>query len=42
VEGMFDTLDESGCMVIRTSDGGRVPISAGDVYFGSAASAGAV
>ena len=42
VEGTFDTLDESGCMVIRTSDGRRVPISAGDVYFGSAASAGAV
>jgi len=41
-EGTFDTLDESGCMVIRTSDGGRVPISAGDVYFGAAASAGAV
>jgi BirA family transcriptional regulator, biotin operon repressor / biotin---[acetyl-CoA-carboxylase] ligase len=42
VEGTFDTLDDSGCMVIRTSDGKRVPISAGDVYFGSAASAGAV
>jgi BirA family biotin operon repressor/biotin-[acetyl-CoA-carboxylase] ligase len=41
VEGIFDTLDETGCMVIRTSDGKRVPISAGDVYFGSAASAGA-
>jgi BirA family biotin operon repressor/biotin-[acetyl-CoA-carboxylase] ligase len=42
VEGTFDTLDDSGCMVIRTADGKRVPISAGDVYFGSAASAGAV
>ncbi|HEY2210690.1 MAG TPA: biotin--[acetyl-CoA-carboxylase] ligase [Bradyrhizobium sp.] len=41
VEGTFDTIDESGCMIIRTSDGRRVPISAGDVYFGSAASAGA-
>jgi BirA family transcriptional regulator, biotin operon repressor / biotin---[acetyl-CoA-carboxylase] ligase len=41
VEGIFDTLDETGCMVIRTADGSRVPISAGDVYFGSAASAGA-
>jgi BirA family transcriptional regulator, biotin operon repressor / biotin---[acetyl-CoA-carboxylase] ligase len=41
VEGIFDTLDEAGCMVIRTADGKRVPISAGDVYFGSAASAGA-
>jgi len=41
VQGIFDTLDETGCMVVATSDGGRVPISAGDVYFGSAASAGA-
>jgi BirA family biotin operon repressor/biotin-[acetyl-CoA-carboxylase] ligase len=41
VEGTFDTIDESGCMIIRTSDCRRVPISAGDVYFGSAASAGA-
>jgi BirA family biotin operon repressor/biotin-[acetyl-CoA-carboxylase] ligase len=41
VEGTFDTIDESGCMIVRTSDGRRVPISAGDVYFGSAASAGA-
>jgi BirA family biotin operon repressor/biotin-[acetyl-CoA-carboxylase] ligase len=41
VEGIFDTLDEAGCMVIRTAEGRRVPISAGDVYFGSAASAGA-
>jgi BirA family biotin operon repressor/biotin-[acetyl-CoA-carboxylase] ligase len=41
VEGIFDTLDEAGCMVIRTADGRRVPISAGDVYFGLATSAGA-
>jgi BirA family transcriptional regulator, biotin operon repressor / biotin---[acetyl-CoA-carboxylase] ligase len=41
VEGTFDTIDETGCLIVRTSDGQRVPISAGDVYFGSAASAGA-
>jgi BirA family biotin operon repressor/biotin-[acetyl-CoA-carboxylase] ligase len=40
-EGIFDTIDETGCMVIRTPEGKRVPVSAGDVYFGSAASAGA-
>ena len=40
IEGTFDTLDGSGCMVVRTPDGGRVPIAAGDVYFGSVASAG--
>jgi BirA family transcriptional regulator, biotin operon repressor / biotin---[acetyl-CoA-carboxylase] ligase len=41
VEGIFDTIDETGCMIVRTSGGKQVPISAGDVYFGSAASAGA-
>jgi BirA family biotin operon repressor/biotin-[acetyl-CoA-carboxylase] ligase len=42
VEGTFDTIDEAGCMIVRTPGGKRVPISAGDVYFGSAASAGAI
>jgi BirA family biotin operon repressor/biotin-[acetyl-CoA-carboxylase] ligase len=41
LEGTFDTIDEAGCMIVRTPDGKRVPISSGDVYFGSAASAGA-
>ena len=41
VEGTFDTIDESGCMIVRTFSGDLIPISAGDVYFGSAASAGA-
>jgi len=41
IEGTFDTIDDSGCLIIRTADGKRVPISAGDVYFGAAASAGA-
>jgi BirA family transcriptional regulator, biotin operon repressor / biotin---[acetyl-CoA-carboxylase] ligase len=41
VEGTFDGIDETGCMLIRTSGSNRVPISAGEVYFGSAASAGA-
>ena len=40
VEGTFDTVDEQGCMIVRTPDGKRVPISAGDVYFGSVASVG--
>jgi BirA family biotin operon repressor/biotin-[acetyl-CoA-carboxylase] ligase len=41
VAGIFDTIDETGCMIVATSDGRRVPISAGDVYFGAVASAGA-
>jgi BirA family biotin operon repressor/biotin-[acetyl-CoA-carboxylase] ligase len=41
IEGTFDTIDEQGCMIVRTSAGRLVPITAGDVYFGTAASAGA-
>jgi BirA family biotin operon repressor/biotin-[acetyl-CoA-carboxylase] ligase len=41
VAGTFDTIDDSGCLLVRTPQGKRVPISAGDVYFGRAASAGA-
>ena len=41
VEGIFDSIDETGCLMVRTADGNMVPISAGDVYFGSAASVGA-
>jgi BirA family transcriptional regulator, biotin operon repressor / biotin---[acetyl-CoA-carboxylase] ligase len=42
IEGIFDTVDEQGCMIVRTPAGGRLPVTAGDVYFGSAASTGAV
>lgn len=42
LEGTFDTLDEVGCMMVRTAEGRRVPIAAGDVYFGEAASTGAI
>jgi BirA family biotin operon repressor/biotin-[acetyl-CoA-carboxylase] ligase len=41
VTGTFDTIDEAGCMIVRTTEGRRMAISAGDVYFGAAASAGA-
>jgi BirA family transcriptional regulator, biotin operon repressor / biotin---[acetyl-CoA-carboxylase] ligase len=41
IEGTFDTIDEQGCMIVRTAGGREVPITAGDVYFGSAASVGA-
>jgi BirA family transcriptional regulator, biotin operon repressor / biotin---[acetyl-CoA-carboxylase] ligase len=39
VSGIFDTIDGTGCMIVRTSGGDRVPISAGDVHFGTVASA---
>jgi BirA family biotin operon repressor/biotin-[acetyl-CoA-carboxylase] ligase len=41
IEGTFETIDEQGCMMVRTLSGKLVPITAGDVYFGSAASMGA-
>src|SRR5262249_48228224 len=41
IEGTFDTIDEQGCMIVCTPAGKLVPITAGDVYFGGAASAGA-
>ena len=41
LEGTFETLDETGCMIVRTAEGKHLPVAAGDVYFGSAASVGA-
>ncbi len=38
IEGIFDTIDEQGCMIVRTAAGRLVPITAGDVHFGNAAS----
>jgi BirA family biotin operon repressor/biotin-[acetyl-CoA-carboxylase] ligase len=41
LEGIFDTIDDGGCLIVRTAEGRRVPVAAGDVFFGAAASAGA-
>jgi len=41
IEGSFDTIDETGCLMVRTAEGKLFPIAAGEVYFGSAASVGA-
>lgn len=41
ISGIFDSIDQAGCMIVATPDGRRVPISAGDVYFGTAKSVGA-
>ncbi|WP_454627951.1 biotin--[acetyl-CoA-carboxylase] ligase [Bradyrhizobium cenepequi] len=40
LEGTFDTIDETGCMIIRLPDGKHVPVTAGEVYFGTVASVG--
>jgi BirA family biotin operon repressor/biotin-[acetyl-CoA-carboxylase] ligase len=39
ISGLFDTIDDSGCLIVATADGKRIPISAGDVHFGTVASA---
>jgi BirA family biotin operon repressor/biotin-[acetyl-CoA-carboxylase] ligase len=39
VSGIFDTIDDTGCMIVRTSTGDRALVSAGDVHFGPAATA---
>jgi BirA family biotin operon repressor/biotin-[acetyl-CoA-carboxylase] ligase len=41
LEGVFDTIDDTGCLIVRIADGRRVPVAAGEVFFGAAASAGA-
>jgi BirA family transcriptional regulator, biotin operon repressor / biotin---[acetyl-CoA-carboxylase] ligase len=41
VEGTFDTIDDTGCLIVRTAAGKRMPITAGEVHFGTAASVGA-
>jgi len=41
VSGTFETVDDGGYLIIETSDGERVPISSGDVFFGDAASSSA-
>ena len=28
LEGIFDTIDESGCLIVRTAEGRRVPVAA--------------
>ena len=38
IEGIFDTIDDQGCMIFQTPAGKRMPVSAGDVHFGTAAS----
>jgi len=40
VRGTFETIDPEGRLVVRARDGSARTVSAGDVYFGSAGSAG--
>lgn len=38
VRGIFETIDASGRLIVRVEDGRRIPITAGDVHFGTTAS----
>jgi BirA family biotin operon repressor/biotin-[acetyl-CoA-carboxylase] ligase len=38
IAGTFETIDDSGHLIVATDDGRRVPIASGDVFFGDAAS----
>jgi BirA family transcriptional regulator, biotin operon repressor / biotin---[acetyl-CoA-carboxylase] ligase len=39
LRGIFETIDDTGRLIIRTNDEHRIPITAGDVHFGATASA---
>lgn len=41
LDGIFDTIDDTGCLIVRTAEGRLVPIAAGEVFFGTARSVGA-
>jgi BirA family biotin operon repressor/biotin-[acetyl-CoA-carboxylase] ligase len=41
LEGIFDTIDDTGCLIVRTAEGRSVPIAAGEVFFGPVRSVGA-
>jgi BirA family biotin operon repressor/biotin-[acetyl-CoA-carboxylase] ligase len=41
LEGIFDTIDDTGCLIVRTAEGRLVPVAAGEVFFGPARSVGA-
>ncbi|RTL54515.1 MAG: biotin--[acetyl-CoA-carboxylase] ligase [Bradyrhizobiaceae bacterium] len=41
LSGLFETIDDTGCLILKGVDGEFVSIAAGDVYFGAASSAGA-
>lgn len=40
VRGIFETIDDSGRLIVRANDNSRIAITAGDVHFGVTASAG--
>lgn len=41
LSGIFETIDDTGCLLLKAPDGRQMSVAAGDVHFGAAASAGA-
>lgn len=41
IQGTFETIDDTGCLILATESGERIPVAAGDVHFGAVRSAGA-
>ncbi len=41
LSGIFETIDDTGCLLLKASDGRHMSVAAGDVHFGAAASTGA-
>ena len=41
VSGIFETIDETGHMIVMSDEGRRVPIASGEVFFGDAATSAA-
>ena len=38
VRGIFESIDDTGRLIVRANDNSRIAISAGDVHFGVTAS----
>ncbi len=41
LSGIFETIDDSGCLLLKALDGRQMSVAAGDVHFGATASTGA-
>ncbi len=40
LSGTFETIDDTGCLLLKAPDGRQMSVAAGDVHFGTASSAG--
>lgn len=42
LSGIFETIDDTGCLLLKAPDGRQISVAAGDVHFGAVSSAGAM